>query len=73
MYSVYYRYVCLSSRQDQKRQCALEVSLLNASLLAFLLLCVSGLSFLAGKHSMKSQDWHELQRRFLWRHGQDIR
>lgn len=72
MYSVYHRYVYLSRGQDQNCRCALELSLLQASLLACLMLFVFGLSFLAGEHSMKNHDWHELQRKLLWRHGQDF-
>lgn len=55
MNSVYHRYVYLSRGQDQNCRCALELSLLQASLLAYLMLFVFGLSFLAGEHSMENQ------------------
>lgn len=73
MFSLHHRYVRVSNGQDQQRQCALEISLLKAFVLAFLMLCLSGLSFLTGKYSTQDQDWHDIQREFSWRHEHDIR
>ena len=73
MLSGHRNYSHVSTIRDQPRSCRAEHGGSKMFVMAFLILSLSGLSFLAGRNSVHSQDWHNIPREFLLHHKREDR